>query len=167
MLVCCGLCCGLLNWELYARLFSPVMRDGTTRFFAFLPPASAGIHDSFFVPFWSFPSGREGNARVLSIPLTTTTLAHPRRKPLLSRLSPDTSLPQLLPQRVRNLGCARVQLTSPVYLRFSCDLLLNLGQIMTQHTTCACTQLARAVPASCASAPFLHTLTPHTILLNP
>ena len=47
MLVCCGLCCGLPNWEYYTRFFSPVMRDGTTRFFAFLPPASAGIHDSF------------------------------------------------------------------------------------------------------------------------
>ena len=153
------------------------MRDGTTRFLAFLPSASAGIHESFFVPFWSFlfvpfwsfPSGREGSARVLSIPLTTTTLAHPRRKPLLSRLSPDTFLPQLLPQHVRNLGCARVHLTSPVFLRFSCDLLLNLGQNhdtahnLRVHTTCACCTCELCIcPLSAHAHTSYHTLEPVT-----
>ena len=88
-------------------LFSPVMRDGTTRFFAFLPPAPAGTHD--FCSFLVLPT-REGGALPSTFDTVHCYYARSPTKHAATTKAVSRHIPaQLWPQHVRNPGCARVQ----------------------------------------------------------
>ena len=144
MLVSCGLCCGLL--DLGVMLVSCRLSCGTAHcdfflFAFFLPP----LLDSMiiFCSFLVLPT-REGG----ELPSTFDTVHCYYARSSTTQAAATKAVSRHIPAPALASTCAQPRVcaraTHLVYLRFSCDFLLTLGQIMTQHTTCACTQLARA-----------------------